>query len=90
MITNDRENIKKSAGVWFNTKKVNLLGLRLLYICSMRIICFYVLFLTSVILCAQDKVFWTWPVAEQKAEDGILYRPQDFIGTELNFDNEVI
>lgn len=87
MITNDRENIKKSAGIWFNAKTVNLLGLRLLYICSMRIICFYVLFLTSVILCAQDKVFWTWPVAEQKAEDGILYRPQDFIGTELNFDN---
>ena len=53
----------------------------------MRMICFYVLFLTSVILCAQDKVIWIWPVAEQKAEDGILYRPQDFIGKELNFDN---
>ena len=53
----------------------------------MRMICFYVLFLTSVILCAQDKAIWIWPVAEQKAEDGILYRPQDFIGKELNFDN---
>ena len=59
----------------------------MLYVCNMRMICFYVLFLTSVILCAQDKAIWIWLVAEQKAEDGILYRPQDFIGKELNFDN---
>lgn len=82
-----RDKIKKSTGFRFNVKAVNLFRLIQLYICSMRTICLYVLFLTSVILCAQDKAFWIWPVAEQKAEDGILYRPQDFIGTELNFDN---
>lgn len=81
------DKIKKSTGFRFNVKAVNLFRLIQLYICSMRTICLYVLFLTSVILCAQDKAFWIWPVAEQKAEDGILYRPQDFIGTELNFDN---
>ena len=36
---------------------------------------------------AQSKANWLWPVKGQKAGQGILYRPQDKIGDELNFGN---
>jgi hypothetical protein len=33
---------------------------------------------------------WLWPVQGEKAGEDILYRPQDYIGRELNFDNLII
>ena len=39
----------------------------------------------SLTLTADD--VWLWPIEGQQAGDGILYRPQDNIGKELNFDN---
>ena len=44
------------------------------------------LFVTfSLSLSAED--IWLWPIEGQKAGEGILYRPQDKIGDEFNFDN---
>ena len=44
------------------------------------------LFLTfSLSLAAED--IWLWPIEGRKAGEGILYRPQDRIGEEFNFDN---
>jgi len=44
------------------------------------------LFVTfSLSLAAED--VWLWPIEGQKAGEGILYRPQDNIGEEFNFDN---
>ena len=36
---------------------------------------------------AQSTNNWLWPVKGQKAGQGILFRPQDKIGDELNFEN---
>ena len=30
---------------------------------------------------------WLWPIKGQQAGEGILYRPQDYIGDEFNFNN---
>ena len=44
------------------------------------------LFLTfNLSLAAED--IWLWPIEGRKAGEGILYRPQDRIGEEFNFDN---
>ncbi len=44
------------------------------------------LFVTfSLSLAAED--VWLWPIEGRKAGEGILYRPQDRIGEEFNFDN---
>ncbi len=49
----------------------------------------YCLFLSIVPLTvsAQDAL---WPVSGKKAGDGIIYRPQDYIGDELNSDRLII
>ena len=39
----------------------------------------------SVSLSAED--IWLWPIEGKKAGEDILYRPQDNIGEEFNFDN---
>ena len=38
-------------------------------------------------LAAKAEDVWLWPVKGQQAGEGILYRPQDYIGDEFNFDN---
>ena len=43
--------------------------------------------LVFVALAAKAEDVWLWPVEGQKAGKGILYRPQDYIGDEFNFDN---
>lgn len=48
--------------------------------------CLYCVFLLiePLVVSAKDA---TWPVSGKNAGDGIIYRPQDYIGIELNFDN---
>ena len=44
------------------------------------------LFMSVSLSLAAEEV-WLWPIEGQKAGEGILYRPQDRIGEEFNFDN---
>ena len=46
--------------------------------------------LALVAMMGQAENVWLWPVKGQKAGQGILYRPQDKIGDELNFGNVFI
>ena len=38
-------------------------------------------------MAARAEDVWLWPIKGQQAGEGILYRPQDYIGDEFNFDN---
>lgn len=38
-----------------------------------------------VAMMGQAENVWLWPIDGQKAGEGILYRPQDYIGEEFNF-----
>ena len=53
----------------------------------MKVATFILLLLCPFVGKAQYKSNWLWPVKGQKAGQGILYRPQDIIGEEQNFDN---
>ena len=41
--------------------------------------------LALVAMMGQAENVWLWPIEGQKAGEGILYRPQDYIGEEFNF-----
>ena len=41
--------------------------------------------LVFVALAVKAENVWLWPIEGQKAGEGILYRPQDYIGEEFNF-----
>jgi len=43
--------------------------------------------LALVALAGQAKDVWLWPIKGQKAGEGVIYRPQDYIGEEFNFDD---
>ena len=53
----------------------------------MKVATFILLMLCPFAGKAQSTNNWLWPVKGQKAGQGILYRPQDKIGDELNFEN---
>jgi hypothetical protein len=50
--------------------------------------CFVLLLLASNFAFAQDN--YLWPVEGKKAGEGILYKPQSYIGQELNANNLII
>lgn len=39
----------------------------------------------SILAARADGGIWLWPVAGAEAGDGILYKPQTYIGQQLNF-----
>ena len=45
--------------------------------------------LVFVALAAKAEDVWLWPIKGQQAGEGILYRPQDYIGDEFNFDKVI-
>ena len=46
--------------------------------------------LVFVALAVKAENVWIWPIEGQKASEGIIYRPQDYIGEEFNFDDLII
>lgn len=51
-------------------------------------LCFVLLLLASNFAFAQDN--YLWPVEGKKAGEGILYKPQSYIGKELNANNLIV
>ena len=41
--------------------------------------------LALVALALKAENVWLWPIEGQKTGEGILYRPQDYVGEEFNF-----
>lgn len=46
--------------------------------------------LVFVALAVKAENVWLWPIEGKKAGEGIIYRPQDYIGEEFNFENLII
>ena len=57
------------------------------YTLPMRAATLILLLLCPFVGKAQSTNNWLWPVKGQKAGQGVIYRPQDMIGEELNFGN---